>query len=65
MRWLEGSGLHITARGLAAWAPGSCGSIHQLVGFDSDNGLISSDGRGGWRFMASLPPGLEWSSVAP
>lgn len=45
--------------GLAAWAPGSCGLIHQLGGFDSDKGLISSDGAGG-RFMAPLPPGLEW-----
>lgn len=65
MRWLEDSGLHITARGLAAWALGSCGLIHQLGGFDCDNGLISNDRRGGRRFMAPLPPGLESRSVAP
>lgn len=48
------------SEGLAAWAFGSCGLIHQLGGFDSDKGLISSDRRGGRRFMAPLPPGLEW-----
>ena len=58
MRWLEGSGLHITARG---WPPGpwTCGLIHQPGRFDSDNGLISSDRRGGRRFMAPLPSGPE------
>lgn len=53
------------SKGAGGWAPGSCGPIHQLGGFDSDNGLISSDRKGRGRFMAPLPPGLDSGSVAP
>ena len=47
------------SEGLAAWAPGAWGLIHQLGRFDSDNGLISGDKKAGGGLWPHFPQALS------